>query len=134
MNKINKIFIVDDDPITVFGMRKILESVVACDTIDTFGNGKLALDNLIQLIQEKKEIPEIIFLDINMPIMDGWQFLDEFLALTLPHKIRVNIVTSSIDQADKQRWQWYSLRTQHTLTFNTKPLRKENLAQITFAA
>lgn len=134
MKTIKSICIIDDDPITVFGMRKILESVVECDTIDTFANGKLAIDEMKNRVVKKLSIPEVVFLDINMPIMDGWQFLAEFIELPISKSIRVNIVTSSIDTADHDRWKKFESKTHHTLTFNNKPLRKENLAEITTAA
>ncbi len=134
MKKIKTIYIVDDDPITVFGIRKILESIVDCENISTFGNGKLALDAIIQIISNSQDIPDVVFLDINMPIMDGWQFLEEFTKLRIKKKIRVNIVTSSIDDIDRKRWQSYQGKTHHTITFNNKPLRKENLAEITTTA
>lgn len=134
MKTINSICIIDDDPITVFGMRKILESVVECKEIETFSNGKLAIDEIRNRINNGNPIPEVIFLDINMPIMDGWQFLEEFINLGITECIRVNIVTSSIDTADHDRWKSFESKTHHTITFNNKPLRKENLAEITTAA
>ena len=134
MKKIKTIYIIDDDPITVFGIRKILESIVDCKNISTFGNGKLALDAITQIISNTQDIPDVIFLDINMPIMDGWQFLEEFTTLPIKKKIRVNIVTSSIDDIDRKRWQSYQGKTHHSITFNNKPLRKENLADITTTA
>lgn len=134
MKEINYISIIDDDPITVFGMRKILESVVKCNTIDTFRNGKLAIDEMTSRVKNSQPIPEVIFLDLNMPIMDGWQFLKEFINLPITQGVRVNIITSSIDTSDFERWKKYKSQTHHTLTFNNKPLGKENLAKITTAA
>jgi CheY-like chemotaxis protein len=88
----------------------------------------------MSLLQNHEEIPEVLFLDINMPIMDGWQFLEEFIKLPIDKKVRVNILTSSIDPLDKQNWRKYETMTHHTLTFNNKPLRKEHILEITAAA
>ncbi len=134
MKTINSICIIDDDPITIFGIKKILESVVKCDSIDTFGNGKLAIEEMESRVEKKQPIPEIIFLDINMPIMDGWQFLEEFIDLPISTAVRINIITSSIDTVDYERWQYFKGKTSHTITFNNKPLRKENLSEMTTIA
>lgn len=134
MNKIESIGIVDDDPITVFGIRKMLSTTVNCDSVESYANGKMAMDAIIEKLNSKKPIPDIIFLDINMPIMDGWQFLEEFISLPVLEKVRINIVTSSIDPADYQNWENFKNRTHHLITFNNKPIRKEKLAEITKVA
>jgi hypothetical protein len=69
-----------------------------------------------------------------MPIMDGWQFLEEFISLNIPQKIRVNIVTSSIDTVDHDKWKWYKTKSHHTITFNNKPIKKEGISEITKVA
>ena len=134
MTKINTICIIDDDPITVFGMRKMLQSLLICNTINTFGNGKLAIDNIKTIIAEGTVLPEVIFLDINMPIMDGWQFLQEFIELPIQDKVRINIITSSIDSTDQKKWQHYKDKTHHTVTYNNKPIRKNEIAQMSIVA
>jgi CheY-like chemotaxis protein len=134
MTKISAIYIIDDDPITVFGIKKMLGFVVQCDEITTYENGKLAIDQIKDTLANKKLLPEVIFLDINMPIMDGWQFLEEFISLNIPNKIRVNIVTSSIDAVDRDKWNWYKTKSHHTITFNNKPIKKEGISEITKVA
>ncbi|MDP5230495.1 MAG: response regulator [Cellulophaga sp.] len=134
MTTIKSIFIVDDDSITVFGIKKLLSSVVICDNIVSFPNGKDAIDAIKVLINTPAKLPEVIFLDINMPILDGWGFLDEFVLLPIHKIITVNIVTSSINVLDREKAMTYRFKTQHTLTYNTKPLSKEEIQKITTAA
>ncbi|MDX1314602.1 MAG: response regulator [Eudoraea sp.] len=134
MKKIRAISIIDDDPITVFGIKKMLHSIEASEDIITYANGKEAIDGIKLLIQNGSGVPEVIFLDINMPIMDGWQFLEEFIALPLKERIRINIVTSSIDPADKQNWERYKTRTHHLLDYKNKPIRRSDIVEITRVA
>ncbi len=131
MKKIKKISVVDDDPITIFGIRKMLDALDVCDLIETHSNGKLALDAIHEGMQGKDTLPDIIFLDINMPIMDGWQFLDAFLQLPLEKRIQVNIVTSSIDPADRKKWEYYRNQTEHLIEFTNKPIRRAQIEDIT---
>jgi CheY-like chemotaxis protein len=127
----DSIYIVDDDPIIVFGIRKMLGLTVDYDDVRSYANGKLALDAIKDVLQSKNTVPDVIFLDINMPIMDGWQFLEAFIALPLTRKVRINIVTSSIDPMDRQNYERYKKRTDHTLTYNLKPIRKAQIQAMT---
>lgn len=134
MTKINSIFIIDDDAITVFGIKKLLSAVLLCNHINTYSNGKDAIDNLNSLIASSTALPDIIFLDLNMPILDGWGFLEKFIKLPINKIITVNIVTSSINNEDREKALAYKFRTHHTLTYNTKPLNRQEIEKITCAA
>lgn len=131
MRKINFISIVDDDPIVVFGIKKMLHTTVDCEVVEAYKNGKLAIESIKSCIREERSLPEIIFLDINMPIMDGWQFLEEFITLPIAKKVKINIVTSSIDPYDIQQWEYFKKITHHVITFNNKPIKKEEITAIT---
>lgn len=133
MKKINMIFIVDDDPITVFGIRKMLGSVANCAHILEFPNGERAIGQIKQMILKKQDLPDIIFLDINMPIMDGWEFLAEFINLPITRTVNINIVTSSIDQNDKDKSDNFKSKTHHPIIFNSKPILRKEIEEITKA-
>ncbi len=124
MKKINSIFIIDDDPITIFGIKKMLKTTVICKDIKAFENGKTALEGLTKRIEKGASVPEVIFLDINMPIMDGWEFLEEFVGMDIKEKIIINVITSSIDPLDYQRWNDFRLKSLHYLNFKNKPIYK----------
>ncbi len=103
MKKIEIACIIDDDPIYVFGTRKIMELTNFCESFLIFHNGKQALDRLRAIIVAGENIPQMILLDLNMPVMDGWEFLEEFTRIPTVQKIYIYIVTSSIDPADVER-------------------------------
>ena len=107
MKKIDIACIIDDDPIFIFGTKKIMELTHFCKSFMIFHNGKDALDNLTAIIKNGEKLPEMILLDINMPVMDGWQFLDEFTKEPAPKKILIYIVSSSIDPADLEKAKHY---------------------------
>lgn len=74
--KLNSILLVDDDPATNFVHRFVIKKTKLTEKVTVVENGKEALEYLQSNDDEPK--PNIIFLDINMPIMNGWQFLEEY--------------------------------------------------------
>lgn len=121
----------DDDSITIFGLRKLLDKYSTELNVEEFRNGREALDAILHLQAKNSALPDVIFLDINMPIMDGWTFLDEFLKLSNTSKVNIKIITSSIDIRDREKWQSYVQQTGHRIDFITKPIYELNLEDVT---
>ena len=97
-----------------------------CNSFMIFKNGREAINALAPLLISGKNIPEIILLDINMPIMDGWEFLDEFTQIETHKLITIYVVSSSIDPADMNRVDNYKSVTNYII----KPISMEILRQI----
>ncbi len=126
MSKLKIACIIDDDPIFIFGLKKVMNSVDFAEEILVYKNGEDALENLIAIKNDKETLPEVILLDLNMPIMDGWQFLDEFTQVKVDKKITVYIVSSSIDPLDYEKTKKYS----HIENYIIKPVQTDDLKTI----
>ncbi|MEW7277193.1 response regulator [Aquimarina sp. 2201CG1-2-11] len=128
MKKVNLTCIIDDDPIFVFGIKKVMELINFSDSIMVFKNGQEALDNLKPIILSKEELPDIILLDLNMPVLDGWQFLDEFIKIPCEKIIIIYVVSSSIDPEDILRAKSY----QGVSDYIVKPITIERLKEVLY--
>ena len=128
MNFLDIAFIVDDDPIHQFGMKVLLKKVKFSNEVMVFHNGQEALDALMQLLDKGEKLPSIIFLDLNMPIKDGWGFLDDFVKI--PHqnreKVVIYVVSSSINPSDKERAKNYEVVSNYIV----KPIDEKQLTQV----
>lgn len=101
----NKMYIVDDDPVSQFVTEKLLEYVRNDMCLKIFPDGQEAISYLRQHALEKEALPEIILLDLNMPFLDGWAFLDEYKAIkdSFGKKVLIYILSSSNDSRDMER-------------------------------
>ena len=100
-----KVFLIDDDNIFVMLTNKIIAGSGTDTEVTVFNDGKSAIDFIENNMNNTELLPDIILLDLNMPVMDGWGFMDEF-AILLPflRKIpTVNILSSSMAPHDLQR-------------------------------
>ena len=93
-------YIIDDDKLTVKLMSILIAKSKFCEEIQSFNNAQFAIDKLKENWNNSAILPDAILLDLNMPVMDGWQFLDEFIQLPKQKEISIFIMTSSIDPAD----------------------------------
>jgi CheY-like chemotaxis protein len=103
MPQVNNILVIDDDPLYLLLVKKTIIKYEFAKTISAFSNGLEAFDSLRNSFNDPAALPDIILLDINMPIMDGWEFLDQFLPFLqkTTKKISIYIVTSSIAENDR---------------------------------
>lgn len=101
------IAVVDDDSVYQFTASRTLKATALPHEIIQFNNGQEALTFLRGSVSSNgnASLPDIIFLDINMPITDGWKFLEEFheLKTRLAKDIKIYMVSSSIDPRDQNR-------------------------------
>ena len=126
MSKIDVACIIDDDPIFIFGAKRMMELSDFCKSFMVFKNGQEAIDQLKPIMLNGENIPDIILLDINMPIMDGWEFLDEFIKIEAHKSITIYIVSSSIDPVDLNR----AKRYKNISNYIIKPISIETLKGI----
>ena len=118
------ILLVDDDNIFNFLNTKLLHQSGIAEEIHTALNGKEALDLLNNYYTGAFALPDVILLDLNMPVMDGFTFLEAFKKLSLPRKekVRIIIVTSSDNPKDRAK-----AKEMGITLYLTKPLSKETL-------
>lgn len=117
-----QILIIDDDPIINFIHSKIINKKFTEVPLISFENAQIAL----QSIKENPAIKYTIFLDLNMPKLDGWGFLDAISLKDQELNYQVHIVTSSVDPADRLRANEY----ERVISYLTKPLKLEDLDKI----
>ena len=123
MNTINTLCIVDDDDIFQYLTKIIVEKTQLVQGIKIFSNGKEAIDFFYSVQNHPEKIPEVILLDLNMPILDGWGFLEEFIRLKpkLGKKVTIYIVSSSINPLDIEKAQSIGEVTDYII----KPITQE---------
>jgi CheY-like chemotaxis protein len=127
--KLNCVLLIDDDEPTNFLNRIIIESSGCAEEIKTAQSGREALEYLMQTNSDQTfPCPDLIFLDINMPAMNGWEFLERYRQLDSERKGKVMIVmlTTSLFPEDKLR----SKEIPEISAFENKPLTEEKLDKI----
>lgn len=126
MKALKQACIIDDDGIFVFATKRLMEIADFCEEVIVYRNGQQALDGLALLMQQGLPLPELIFLDINMPVLDGFQFLDIFSEWPLPRSLALYMVTSSINPEDMNKASSFPL----VRSYISKPLSLETLQKI----
>ncbi len=128
---IKKLLLVEDDPITQMLERIILSNAGFCQETVSLDNGLAAKDWLDQALSNgegKKNLPELIFLDLNMPMMDGWEFLKLFEEKYAQHfpLTKLIILSSTVNPLDWEKSKQHDL----VIGFEKKPLSIEALDRL----
>lgn len=109
MNKVKEICFIEDDRVQIFLLTKYVEKLKTGYQVSSFANGKLAFDAMEERAKESKPFPDVIFLDINMPVWSGWDFYKAFSKLKGSEKVVVLVLTSSLNDDDYQMAVSYGL-------------------------
>ncbi|MBU2916256.1 MULTISPECIES: response regulator [Reichenbachiella] len=121
MTEKRKVYVIDDDPILQRIMKKMLVNFDDELVIETFLHGEEAIAHL----KSDDQLPDLIFLDINMPIMDAWDFIESYQSLGIA-LVPIYILSSSIDYRDITKAENIDLIKDYLV----KPLRKDKLIEI----
>ncbi|WP_298484252.1 response regulator [uncultured Maribacter sp.] len=123
-----KVCIIDDDEIYQYTMSLNLKSLDSIGEIIVFNDGLEANNFMLDNLNNQEELPDIIFLDINMPVMDGFQFMEEYekIKSKLTKNIIIYMISSSVDPVDIEK----ATQINDISDYLTKPIRQQQLIDI----
>ena len=125
--KLKHLLLVDDDPTTNFFNRHLIGKMNLFEQIHEAENGQVALEKIAAL-QEIGEAPDMILLDINMPIMNGFEFLDNYNGLdrSIKASVVVCMLTTSLAKEDLERSKDYDILDDYI----DKPLYEDKMREL----
>jgi CheY-like chemotaxis protein len=128
IENLNKVCIIDDDEIYHFTIQKTIKLQGFNNDLLYFHNGHEAIDFFNQNLENTAELPDVILLDLNMPVINGWQFLQEYATFKdqIKKPISIYVVSSSISRSEISR----ATAIEDVLGYIQKPLKPEELKRI----
>ncbi|MGK0236459.1 MAG: CheY-like chemotaxis protein [Psychroserpens sp.] len=128
VKKLPIIGIIDDDTIYQFILTSIINQNKLAESILSFLDGEKAIRYLMNNKTKNEKIPDILFLDVNMPIMDGWMFIEEYARLKkdITKKIAIFMLSSSVNPIDIERADKISEISNYII----KPIKYEEVRRI----
>lgn len=124
---LENVMLIDDDTISLYLTSKRINKDNFTKNIITHTSVNLAIEYLVTNIKDESKLPNLIFLDINMPGKDGWDFIEEFKKLHLPFKAPIFMLSSSDSILDKNKSAQYP---NYVYGFFKKPLGIEDVLAI----
>ncbi|GAB4468110.1 MAG: response regulator [Thermoflexibacter sp.] len=129
MKKIRTVLVIDDDPINNVICKTLIHTLHFSEVVHSFVRAKEALEYLKDAIENQPDkIPQVIFLDVNMPEMDGWEFLEEYDKLPTDFKenCQLYMLSSSVNREDMRKSEHYK----YIRDFIQKPLSPVSLEDV----
>lgn len=126
MERISNVLLIDDDFASNFLHKIFLQRIEIIDKIHTANNGKHALEVLFDANLKPIIVPELIFLDINMPIMDGWEFLEKYQNIVDTAQSKIIMVSASANPIDEKK----AKANPFVFHYETKPLNEKKILMI----
>ena len=129
MRNINSMYVIDDDRIYHFLLKNLFKQNGITINATFFNNGQEAIEAIKLTKTGETEVPDLILLDVNMPIMNGWQFLEEYSKIkdSLTKTSTVYMISSSNDEVDINKAKSYG---DIVKDYFLKPICKEDLDKI----
>jgi two-component system nitrate/nitrite response regulator NarL len=124
LESVDLVILIDDSDIDLFVQRRFIELSGFARRVLTFQSSREALNHLAE--PGLKETPDLIFLDLNMPEIDGFAFLEQYSRLVKNSHTRIIILTSSSSSLDRDRAATFP----SVVGFLSKPLTEGNLSDI----
>lgn len=120
------LLVIDDDDINIFIIKKIVEKTGLAIEMIARNNGQQAIDYLKETILQNKSLPNLVLIDINMPVMNGWEFIEAYEELNIEQKVDMYILSSSVYENDIEKTKGYKA----VKGFISKPLSMERLTEL----
>ena len=120
------LLVIDDDDINIFIIKKIVEKTGYNINMVAKTNGQLAIDYLNALSDNNETFPQLVLIDINMPVLNGWEFLEAYDKLGVAQRVDMYMLSSSVYENDIEKAKTYKT----VKGFISKPLSINKLIEL----
>jgi len=123
--KIN-LLVIDDDDINIFIIKKIVEKTGFAVNMVAKTNGQLAIEYLEEIAEDPQQFPHLILVDINMPVLNGWEFIEAYEKMNIKKAVDMYMLSSSVYENDIEKAKTYKV----VKGFISKPLSIDRLIEL----
>ena len=123
--KIN-LLVIDDDDINIFIIKKIVEKTGFAVNMTAKTNGQLAIEYLEEIANDLEKSPHLILVDINMPVLNGWEFIEAYEKMNVKKAVDMYMLSSSVYENDIEKAKTYNV----VKGFISKPLSIDRLVDL----